>query len=45
MDVYLLGLGLGLGYHCYTDLRYMLLYDGTNCYLLCLGWEEPGSWG
>lgn len=45
MDVYLLGLGLGLGYHCYTDLRYMLLYDSTNCYLLCLGWVRAWQLG
>ena len=45
MDVYLLGLGLGLGYHCYTDLRYMLLYDSTNCYLLFLGWVRAWQLG
>ena len=36
MDVYLLGLAVGLGYHCYTDVRYMLLYDSTNIVLAVL---------
>ena len=36
MDVYLLGLAIGLGYHCYTDVRYMLLYDNTNIVLAVL---------
>ena len=37
MDVYLLGLAIGLGYHCYTDVRYMLLYDSINSCLAVLG--------
>ena len=36
MDVYLLGLAIGLGSHCYTDVRYMLLYDNTNIVLAVL---------
>ena len=37
MDWYLLGLVVGLGYHCYTDVRYLLLYDSTNILLALLG--------
>ncbi|MGM9568541.1 MAG: prepilin peptidase [Phascolarctobacterium sp.] len=44
MDYYLLAFALGLARHCYTDLRYMLLYDSTNCFLLLLGlgraWQQ-----
>ena len=37
MDWYLLGLVVGLGYHCYTDVSYLLLYDSTNILLASLG--------
>ena len=37
MDWYLLGLVVGLGYHCYTDVLYLLLYDSTNILLALLG--------
>ena len=37
MDWYLLGLVVGLGYHCYTDVSYLLLYDSTNILLALLG--------
>ena len=37
MDWYLLGLVVGLAYHCYTDVRYLLLYDSTNILLALLG--------
>ena len=37
MDWYLLGLVVGLGYHCYTDVSYLLLYDTTNILLALLG--------
>ena len=44
MDYYLLAFALGLARHCYTDLRYMLLYDSTNCFLLLVGlgrgWQQ-----
>ena len=37
MDWYLLGLVVGLAYHCYTDVSYLLLYDSTNILLALLG--------
>ena len=37
MDLYGLGLLLGLAYHSYTDVRFLLLYDSTNCCLALLG--------
>ena len=37
MDWYLLGLIVGLAYHCYTDISYLLLYDSTNILLALLG--------
>ena len=37
MDWYLLGLVVGLAYHCYTDVSYLLLYDTTNILLALLG--------
>ena len=37
MDWYLLGLVVGLGYHCYTDVSYLLLYDSTSILLALLG--------
>ena len=37
LDFYGLAFALGLGRHCYTDMRFRLLYDSTNCYLLVLG--------
>ena len=44
MDYYLLASALGLARHCYTDLRYMLLYDSTNGFLLLVGlgrgWQQ-----
>ncbi|MGM9582543.1 MAG: prepilin peptidase [Phascolarctobacterium sp.] len=45
MDLYGLGLLLGLAYHCYTDMRYMLLYDSTNCCLALLGLWRGWSLG
>ena len=37
LDFYGLAFALGLGRHCYTDMRFRLLYDSTNCYLLVFG--------
>lgn len=45
MDWYLLGLVVGLGYHCYTDVSYLLLYDSTNILLALLGLGRAWHFG